>query len=81
MSLVSDRIIAIQIFKNDQWTDLCHTFDEPNVIMRVISILKFQHKEAELRLIDTYGSPIDMTPYNQPQRTNFKFRGMNAFSK
>ena len=81
MSLVSDRIISIQIFKDDQWTDFCHTFDDPNVIMRVISILKFQHTNSEFRLLDTYGAPIDMTPYNQPQRTNFKFRGMNAFSK
>ena len=73
-----DRILVIQILKENQWIDCHHTFDDPNVVRRVFLLLQTQFIDAKLRLCDKSGHEIDVTPYLRAPVSRPKRRTISA---
>jgi predicted glycoside hydrolase/deacetylase ChbG (UPF0249 family) len=73
----SDRVIVVQLLKEDQWIDCHHTFDDPNVIRRIFSVLQSQFHETPLRICDKFGAEIDMAPYIKSPAKKYQRRFYN----
>ena len=79
MTSNSDRILVIQILKENQWIDCHHTFDDPNVVRRIFSLIQMQFTDAQLRLRDKSGNEIDITPYLKNVGSKSKRRYSNKY--
>lgn len=79
MTLNSDRIVVIQILKENQWIDCHHTFDDPNVVRRIFSLIQTQFSEAQLRVCDKSGQEIDVTPYLKTNVSRFQRRTISTY--
>ena len=78
MTPSSDRILVIQILKDNQWIDCHHTFDDPNVVRRIFSLIQTQFTDAQLRLCDKSGNEIDVAPYMKAPVSRSKRRIIRA---
>lgn len=74
----TDRVIVVQFFKENQWFDCHHTFDDPNVIRRVFSMIQSQFHDTPIRFCDRSGHEIDMAPYLKAPLSRFKHRKIGA---